>query len=94
MHRAAGRRAGLGISKRTCIETTRTYVVELLHDELFVATVLVQIGLERRAIGLIVAVRAPDANVRSTRNRPLRQGTVDDGAIGRQEGRKVLHMSA
>lgn len=55
--------------------------LELLNDELAVATVLVQVTLERRTVGFIIAVTAPNAGMRSTFDGPTGSGTVDPGTI-------------
>ena len=67
-----------------------TYVHELRHDELGVGTVLVQIGLDWRRVGLVVVVRAEDTGVRQTTDRPRLSVTVDDGTEDGKETTEIL----
>lgn len=65
-------------------------LVELFEDETLVGAVLVQVALDGRGVGLIVAVRAGDTSVRKTLNGPAETGAIDDGAVDGQETTKVL----
>ena len=66
-----------------------THILELTHDELSIATVLVKVALQRRAVRLIVAVRATNTDVRTASNRPRSTGAVDYRTVCGQEGREV-----
>ncbi|KAI7555165.1 Cloroperoxidase [Hortaea werneckii] len=72
---------------------TVVQAVELVLDELLVGTVLVQVRLQRRAIGLVVVVRATDADVGAAVDRPSQQVAVDESAVEGEETTEIFGHS-
>ena len=62
-----------------------THLRKLAQHELLQAAILIQISLQRRAVRLVVAVRATNASVWFAVDRPGCQRPVDHCSVGREE---------
>ncbi|KAI7573246.1 hypothetical protein KC317_g70 [Hortaea werneckii] len=72
---------------------TVVQAVELVLDELLIGAILVQVRLQRRAVGLVVVVRATDADVGTAIDGPSEEVAVDERTVEGEETTKILGHS-